>query len=598
MNRRPPARALAPAADAPEAAAAPFALPGRLAAPVVGDSASPTALGRLNAALAEIRAHAVAPLLQQAVIHVQADRHREGADWALKALEVDEQNSHAWHILAICREKAADYASAMKCYERALELDPEDADLPNDLGRLAFRLQMPELAEKLFGHHLRRRPNSPEGVNNLACALRDQSRFADAIETLRPAIYAAPENPLLWNTLGTVLCESGDMAQAEMFFDEALRLDPAMRNARYNRVQTKLSRGDLDGALRDADDALKLARLETESAMMRLARSTVLLCMGELARGWEAYEARFDDHYADVLHFVFDIPEQPLAEDLAGRSLLVVGEQGLGDEVLFANVLPDVVDALGPEGQLLLGVERRLVPLFQRSFPDARVLPHSTGLFQHHSLRTVMGVEGAEAWAPMGQMVRRFRGSVAAFPDRHEGFLRADPERVEHWRRTLAEAAPGPKVGVLWKSLRMDASRVRFFSPFEQWASVLATPGVTFVNLQYGDCDEELARARDELGVELWRPPGIDLKDDLDDLAALTCALDLTVGPANATTNIAAACGAPVWLISTPGAWPRLGTERYPWYPQIRVFVRAAAGDWSGVMGEVSEALAAEFPAV
>ncbi len=101
---------------------------------------------------------------------------------------------------------------------------------------------------------------------------------------------------------------------------------------------------------------------------------------------------------------------------------------------------------------------------------------------------------------------------------------------------------------------------------------MLNVPGVCFVNMQYGDCAEEIAEARARLGVEIWTPPGVDLKDDLDEVAALSCALDLLMGPANATSNIAAACGAPVWLISTPAAWPRLGTDRYPWYPTVRVF--------------------------
>jgi len=101
---------------------------------------------------------------------------------------------------------------------------------------------------------------------------------------------------------------------------------------------------------------------------------------------------------------------------------------------------------------------------------------------------------------------------------------------------------------------------------------VLRTEGVTFVNLQYGDCQQELNAAREGLALDVWNPPAIDLKDDLDDLAALVCALDLTIGPANATTNLAGACGAPLWLISTPAAWPRLGRADYPWYPQARVF--------------------------
>jgi hypothetical protein len=108
-----------------------------------------------------------------------------------------------------------------------------------------------------------------------------------------------------------------------------------------------------------------------------------------------------------------------------------------------------------------------------------------------------------------------------------------------------------------------------------------------------------LAQAKAELGLDIWTPPGIDLKNDLADLAALCCALDLTVGPANATTNIAAA-GAPVWLISTPGAWPRLGTDRYPWYPQVRVFLPDAYNQWAPVMAEVAASVGelAEKPRV
>ena len=121
---------------------------------------------------------------------------------------------------------------------------------------------------------------------------------------------------------------------------------------------------------------------------------------------------------------------------------------------------------------------------------------------------------------------------------------------------------------------------------------MLATPGAVFVNLQYGDCVAEIAAARAQLGVEIFQPPQIDLKDHLDDVAALCCALDLVVGPANATSNIAAACGADAWLISTPGAWPKLGTRRLPWYPSMRVFEPPGFNQWHPVMAQVASALA------
>jgi hypothetical protein len=290
-----------------------------------------------------------------------------------------------------------------------------------------------------------------------------------------------------------------------------------------------------------------------------------------------------------------DRPRWTPDDDLDGRSLMVMGEQGLGDEVLFANLLPDVIEALGPRGKLWLAVEQRLVPLFRRSFPKAVVGAHATWTVDARSYRAapfLADLQAIDLWTPFGSLLRRFRPSVGSFPDR-PAYLTADPGRVRHWRDVLGGLGPGPKVGLLWKSLKVETARARFYSPFEAWAPVLNTPGVVLVNMQYGDCAEEIAAAKAQLGVEIFQPPEIDLKDHLDDVAALSSALDLVIGPANATSNIAAACGAEAWLISTPGAWPKLGTSHYPWYPSMRVFDPPAFNRWAPVMAEIAETLTA-----
>jgi hypothetical protein len=388
------------------------------------------------------------------------------------------------------------------------------------------------------------------------------------------------------------LIARGDTASALPFLEEALRLEPGFAKARYTRSSARLEGGDLDGALADLDLAIEHAGLESDRSMMRFARSQILLVGGRVAEGWDAYESRFDDQFASALHMVIDRPRWTPDSELEGRSMLLVGEQGLGDEVMFANYLPDLLTALGPEGRLSVALEARLIPLFQRAFPNVAFSPHASFKLDGHHLRTTPGVDlaGIDLWAPLASPLRRFRPSVASFPDR-AAFMTPDPARVAHWRAILA-GLPGHKVGILWKSLKLDGARLREFSPFERWRGVLATPGVTFVNLQYGDCEAEIEQARAMFGVNIWRPPGIDLKMDLDDLAALCVALDLVLGPANATSNIAGACGAPVWLISTPVAWPRLGTDRYPWYPATRVFSTKAFGQWDGVMDEIAAALA------
>jgi len=570
----------------------------KLALGPLGDSASPAALDRLSRALVDLavlRREIAIPILHEALAAMHADRHIDAADLCLNALAIDDGIGVAWHILAICREKANDFTTALRCYDAALRLSPDEPEIANDLGRLAIQMGYKDLAEKLFLAYLDMVPDSVPGANNLACAQRDLLRFDDAIETIRHAIYANPKSALLWNTLATILAERGDAGQSIQFFDEALQLKPDFHSCRYNRGGAKMSLGDPLGALEDCDAALPGVVLDSQRAMMNLARATMLLSAGRVAEGWEAYEARFDPHYIDVTHFMIDRPQWTPDSDLSGKHLLVMGEQGLGDEILFANIVPDLIAAVGPDGKLTLAVEHRLVSLFSRSFPAAEVGPHGTLRVDHHVVRAPRFMDEAamatvDLWTPMASPLRRFRRTVADFPA-GRGFLTPDPGRVAHWRDVLAALGPEPKVGVIWKSLVMESARVRFYSPFDRWAPVLKTPGAVMVNLQYGDSTEEIARAHAELGVELWTPPGIDLKNDLDDLTALCVALDLVIGPATATTNLAAAGGADLWLISTPGAWPRLGTDRYPWYPQTRVFTPTEHNAWEPVMADIAAAL-------
>jgi tetratricopeptide (TPR) repeat protein len=564
---------------------------------IVGEAGSAPALSRLDDALAALKLMAARPHLQRAIEALRVDDPQAAAEAALKALERDERCGHAWWLLGIARDKAGDLSGALHCYDAAVKLLPDQDDLANDLGRLAYRLGLKPFAEALFTKYLNANPGSADAANNLACAVRDQFRHAEAIEILRGAIDANPRSGLLWNTLGTVLSEQGEFETAALFFSEALDCDERQFRARYNRGNAKLALGQPDEALVDCETALGQARLAEEQAMMQLARSTILLNLGRIREGWEAYEVRLDPGYAGVTRFLIDRPLWKPDSDLKGRSLLVMGEQGLGDEVLFGNMLPDVLEALGPGGRLSLAVEQRLVPLFQRSFPEADVGAHTTWNIDRRTWRGAPFLADPQAidlWAPFASLLRRFRPSVESFPDRR-AYLTHDPERVRHWRGVLEPLGPGPKVGLLWKSLKVETSRARFYSPFEAWAPVLNTPGVVFVNMQYGDCADEIAAARQQLGIEIFQPPGIDLKDHLDDVAALSCALDLLIGPANATSNIAAACGAEAWLISTPGAWPKLGTQRYPWYPTMRVFDPPGFNRWAPVMAEIAEALAARM---
>jgi hypothetical protein len=125
------------------------------------------------------------------------------------------------------------------------------------------------------------------------------------------------------------------------------------------------------------------------------------------------------------------------------------------------------------------------------------------------------------------------------------------------------------------------------------WGPILKTPGVRFVNLQYGKCEDELAHARELHGVEVQVIDGLDLTNDIDGGAALSAALDLVISAPTAAAACAASVGTEVWFLTAGRTWPQLGTDEYPWYRKSHVFSPAKFADWSELMPRIGEHLAA-----
>ena len=490
------------------------------------------------------------------------------------------------------REQAGDLAAALGVYEAALTRAPGHPDLLAALAALAARMEMPQAAAGFWEQVSRLQPDRLEAIDGRARALRELGRFDTAVDVLRAALMAHPGEARLWANLGVTLTQDGRATEALAFFDEAVRLDPGLASALYNRGNARFDLGELSAAHGDYALAAQAARDPAEAAVIAFAQATLALAQGDLAAGWAGYEARFDPAWPRAVAFEAPGRRWQAADDLSGKHLLVMAEQGLGDELMFANVLPDLADALGPGGSLSLAVEPRLASLFARSFPTADVSAHATGRQGAQRLRSAPNVaapESIELWAPMGSLPARFRPNLAAFPSTH-GYLRPDPQRVAHWRAWLGSGPPA--VGITWRSGKLAGDRRRQYPPQDLWTPLLRTPGLRFVNLQYGDCADELAAFRQHSGAGILEPPNLDLYDDMEGLAALTVALDLTLAVSNATAALAGACGAPLAVIGAPANWTRLGTDRLPWHPQAIVLAAPSFDDWTAPMAQACARLA------
>ena len=515
--------------------------------------------------------------------------------WALRATEADENNSKAFHVLAMGLERMGHLHKALLTYERAFELDPEDPELLINLGLTAWNLKLTEGAAKMFQLYIAACPDSPLGYNNLGSVLCDLGHPDQGIETLRDALNRMPHEAILWNALATVLAEEGRADESLVFYNEAARLQPDFARAYHNLGYAYQHLGRLEEALENYDEALNHAVDPTERRETSHSRSICLIGAGRLEDGFRAYEIRNDPRFRAYLHHMIDAPQWQ-GEDFAGKKLLLVGEQGLGDEFMFANILPDVQKAVGATGKLQICVDPRLVPLFQRSFPAAEV-----GTYDD---RTLMDKDGNKAlrlvpfaskdnlpdlWAPMGSALQYYRKSLADF--RHEAFLIPDADRVASFRDQLAAMGPEKKVGLCWRSMMLGAKRAKYFSPIDAWGPILQTPGVTFINLQYGDCAAEIARAQELFGITIHQIEGLDLRDDIDGSAALCAALDLVISAPTAAAATAASVGTKTWFLTAGRTWPQLGTAEYPWYADTRVFWPEKFGDWNMLMPDVADEL-------
>jgi tetratricopeptide (TPR) repeat protein len=497
--------------------------------------------------------------------------------------------------LALELEAQGALPAALEVCRQALDGAPQSAEVAGEMGRLALRLGRYEIAETALAAHLRLAP-SAEGAIDLAQAQRGLRAFDRALATLTAALKADAVHARLWLTLAQLLCVQGQHAQAIVFFEEVLRLDPTAHAALDGLADALLLGGDADRAIDVSKAALATAPLGG-GPRLKAAHARRLLTAGRLEPGWAAFARTYPGDAGEV-EIRVAAPRWTPGEPLAGR-LVLFGEADVATEILLANAIPDLV-VHGPP--LILAVHPSWVALARRSFPGAQVVERLARVeagrpLQAANLDTPQLHGGAlvGAWAPLRATIAGLRGHRAAFAGAAP-YLTPDPQRVALRREQLALMGPGPKVGVLWRHASGDPDRAWEAPPLPALAAALARPDLCLIGIQDERILGELAWIRQTFGLPVQDPPPGFQPTDIDDVAALAQALDLVVGVPGAASYAAAASGARTWLLAPPRHWPLLGGATYPWFDTARVFSPTAPGDWSAALADLERALG-ELPA-
>ncbi|MGZ0187735.1 MAG: tetratricopeptide repeat protein, partial [Alphaproteobacteria bacterium] len=447
-------------------------------------------------------------------------------------------------IMAMALESLGLRDQALAAAERACQLAPESPHAWAARGIILFKLERAKDAIEPLERALELRPGWAEISGALGNVYWTDGRNQDAIEVLERAVEQAPNMASLWGTLAATRRELRDMEGSEAAYQRALELAPKSGGYAMSLALTQLRQKKFDVGLKNYE------------------------------RRWEA--AGFADQVRPHKHPIWD------GEDLRGRKVLVFAEQGVGDEVMVSGLLGRLTD-MG--AAVYLEANGRLVSLFERSFPGVIV-----GQSQNPPLPAFTSGD-FDCQAPHGTL---FGLLVPQYKDlRPSGpYLKADPKLASALREKYLAYGDGKEllVGIAWRSGNPVSGRRRS-AELELWKPILAIPGVRFVNLQYGETEQEIAAIRDACGAQIIEDSDISTSGNLDGFAAQVAALDLVVSTDNSTVHFAGALGIPTcMLLNYEPDWRWFGAEEgNPWYESVAHIRQEAPEDWPPVIDAAAD---------
>jgi len=442
------------------------------------------------------------------------------------------------------------FLEALEAEEEALKLSPRDPNAHSYRGSALLQLGRANEALASYDQVLRLVPNAAVAHYNRANALNRLKRYDEALLSLKQAIKLQPKYTDALSLTGLILQAMGDTKVALEYYDAALRINPNAPDAHYNK-------------------------------------GLALLISGEFSSSWDHYDWRLKWDMAIRVGQSRSIDR--VAPDWDGKPtnkpILVIPEQGLGDQIFFAGMLADL-EEVAPGSMVCL--EPRLVPLFQRSFEQL-------SFSSPYDINTEQCIQYGlfSAQIHLGSLGKFFRSDTDGLGRVRTPYLKSDRAKTSHLRKKLAR--PNRIVcGISWRSKNADFGADKSIT-LAALQPILSCNGVEFVDLQYGDTAAEREHLQQTHGIRVQHLDEIDNKDDIDGLAALISSCDIVITTSNVTAHLAAALGKPtlVMLPNSPSLFWYWHRDRIdsPWYPTATLIRQKKPSLWQEVIETTAIAL-------
>jgi hypothetical protein len=425
---------------------------------------------------------------------------------------------------------------------------PEKVDTGDTLIERAHALHLAdkfEEAEALYGQLLEQNYDNLGLMATLGSLYVQQQKWGHGIHFLQMAMDGGLKEPDAYTNLAVAYQRSGQYDKARGWYEKSIQGD-STPEALTNYSGMFVEAGAPEKCISLCEEAIKKS---PDLAMAHWNMALALLGEGVWDRAWEEHEWGF---IPKGLREDRDVLGLPKWDGTPGQRVLIYGEQGLGDEIMFASMLPDILKT----NPVVLECHARLETLFRKAFPQLDAV-YGTRWDQEISWGDNHKCDARLAIGSLGKFYRRSRES---FPG--DSYLRAEPLPSGKFR-----------VGISWMGGGHKLGRVQKRSvPLTWWKSILNVPNVEFVSLQYTDGSEEDLDMMDALGYDIKRMDEAKAKDYYD-TARLVASCDLVISVCTSVVHLAGALGVPCWVI-TPKfpAWRYQNQGGMPWYRSVRLY--------------------------
>ncbi len=423
-------------------------------------------------------------------------------------------------------------------------------------------------AEHIYRNVLHQAPGNAHAWCYLGIALHDQRQYAGAVEAYRKALQLQPEFPIALNNLGNSLRYEGEADEADDCFRKAIELKPDYLNAFKNRGTLHVWNGNLQQGLGYYQQALQINPNEAE---LHRNLGVIYLLQGRFEEGWKEYRWRW--RVGDLNRPNIGVPVWD-GEDLAGKSILLTAEQGLGDTIHFVRYAR-VLRERGASTTVYC--QPQLLALLQNSPELGPMYPNSLGLDRPVDLQCSL-VDVAD-----------LTGTTDETIPGQTPYIHPAPHLCSYWQERLPRKAETLRVGIAWQGNPDHQADVFRSVPLKCFEPIADVPGVELISLQNGFGVEQLDEWAGDKPITVLDSNVDKSSGAFMDTAAIMKTLDLIITSDTSIAHLAGALAVPTWIALgyIPDWRWLLSREDSPWYPTVRLFRQSTIGDWNGVFSRI-----------